>query len=45
MWLLTHGFLHLRCTNCAHEILDHPGLSSRAPPGAPVQIFDPFELT
>lgn len=27
------------------KIPDHPGLSSRAPPGAPVQIFDPFEST
>jgi len=27
------------------KILDHPGLSSRASPGAPAQIFDPFEPT
>ncbi|HNO76239.1 MAG TPA: hypothetical protein PKG49_11725 [Nitrosomonas mobilis] len=27
------------------KILDHPGLSSRAPPGASAQILDPFEPT
>jgi len=27
------------------KIFDHPGLSSRALPGAPAQIFDPFEPT
>jgi hypothetical protein len=27
------------------KILDHLGFSSRAPPRAPAQIFDPFEPT